>query len=348
MKSFLLLLIFTTTLFSADIIEHYNSGKISLKENKVLLSGNKLGDFNIVQRFGDDKLILSQSKGGKSKVINKDGEVLNEYQLRGRYYSSSSSFHIFGKGAFGKIYFYDLDMNYLKTIEVNYTFDDVFCFDDDKIVIDASVPYSDKTKDVTIIKDLNTLKEKQLEPLFTGYRENTIYVKIGMQTVVLGTPFSRNNYIIEKLDQQHFIIGKSKDNSISVYNINGKEVDSIELSYETLTYTHSKKEEYIESVLNGRKVGDKIFYLHERAGITKDSLERKIRTEMVFPSKVPYFYNILTDEDKNLILFTYTLDKSTAMKVYIYNQKEGKFIDLQLEKNDYSLNMNTLVNSFSN
>ena len=53
----------------------------------------------------------------------------------------------------------------------------------------------------------------------------------------------------------------------------------------------------------------------------------------------------MIDSDDNVILFTFTDDESTKMKAYVFSSKEQKFIDLQLDKDEYDLNLNTHNNN---
>ena len=91
-----------STLFSKDLIDHYRSGTLSLKGGKEILSGDILDLNSIIENLDEDRLIITNYKSESSIIIDRDGKILKSFKNKGRYFTSSDEYHIFGDGGSGE------------------------------------------------------------------------------------------------------------------------------------------------------------------------------------------------------------------------------------------------------
>ena len=123
------------------------------------------------------------------------------------------------------------------------------------------------------------------------------------------------------------IVGYSKEPQIFIYDTNGREKARITLNYSPEKISQQEKDEYIASM-------EKVIKAY---AVLPDSTIEIIKSPHYFPEYLPYYYNITTDSDNNVLVFKFGKDKEHVFRVYQVFSNSGNFIcETTLDPGEYT------------
>lgn len=234
----------------------------------------------------------------------------------------------------GRITVFDVEGNYLRHFQVDYPLYDCVALRDGKIGILGLVPYSGmRTKEHVAILDIQTGEEK---PVVHYMRDNTNryfeipwpveeeeerekrIVRSGQKDAVklrrtlsrFVGPFRHERMFICRSTDGNLVVGHSRNNEVIQYSPEGIESRRLTIDIDPLPVTEEDKEKLIVSLKNAvEEWGLPDSTLED----VKKSLDRK---KDLFPSHTPYYHQLSTDSEGNLLAFEYSNEGDQVFRVY--------------------------------
>jgi len=339
MRALLILLLTAFLLPAASLNDVYKSGKIVIDTKSALAKEADLTGYDIIIPLNSSEVLISQTKGKNVKVVNiESGKVSKSFTVKNRAYDLAPNNQLVcGDGTFGKIYLYDLaTTKLLKTIKVDYMFSNLLALDNNTIVINAGLCVKNGWKSVIIKKDLTTLKEIQLNNFVADINAHSVVFTNGKSAFSINTPYSKDEFYLDKLQNKQFIVGRHLENRASIYNSTGNLLTNLSFDFERKKISEDKKQEFKQKAIS--TTNDHDFF--KSLNIDPDEAKNRINNEFKVPDYLPYYYNMIIDSDNNILLFVYTDNDTSVFKAFAYDNNSKLIGDVEIEKNGYKINMN--------
>jgi len=218
----------------------------------------------------------------------------------------------------GRIHFYDLDGNFVKMITIDFGSLRIFPVKNGKLVIQGHVPYSTKTKNLFAELDFNTGQYKQVYHTFTGYQDPEYGISIindDGSYIGISPPFSSRKEFYQTTSNGEVIIGINSSEMVKVFTPNNGNYTRSEFKLQTksIAISQQEKDEYYENFK--KKLEDRNI---------DESLAEKMKEPGYFPEHLPYYYNVIADDQNNCLFFMYSnKDKDHLFSAY---STDGKFL----------------------
>ncbi len=264
--------------------------------------------------------------GNFEKKFGQKGGKKGQFIMNPRVQDILDGKYVFTMDVGGRMLFFDLDGNYIKTLTLDYM-GSSRAMNNGKIAILGNVIWSTKWRDILVIKDFETGKEKILWDQFRDLPSKDMAITIphiGM--VFLGSPMhifrsKLDFYVSPKGD---IFLANPADGKITRFSPAGEEISSIQLNFMPEKITEQDIHEYYESVKSSNdkfldRIRDKL--TEEELAQTKAQFDKaleKFQDPDKYEKYMPYFSKILHDSEGNLLVFTFTKDpdKSDQFKVF--------------------------------
>ncbi len=272
---------------------------------------------NLVKQFG--------KKGGKP------GEFLYRPTLRG----ILDNKYVFASDHQGRIQFYDLDGNFYKMVKIDYMPLQIVALKNNKIAIWGHVPYNGDVKYIVSIKDIETNKEVIVDSYFNSLTNlKAVRIKLKDGTLFSFSPTGvRDRTILERTPEGNLIVGHNVQDKLSIYNPDGKKIQTINLLQTPKKTTAEDKEKFIQKIKQ---------FLME-----KDLYEENkelLNDPNIYPGIRPVYYAIKTDYQGNMLIFHYSEEEGNSFFVY---DKEGRYIcETTIDSNKYKIDINARFSTF--
>ena len=288
-------------------------------------------DGQLIKRFG--------SKGsGKGQFVMR----ANVEGVLGEKYLYTTDFQ-------GRMLFFDLDGNYVKSLKLDYMPLRTVPLNDMKIAIYGHVPWKNHTtKYIISIKDFESGREKIVWEEIYDSSMNIIELSNGkkMYAQLNFTNRSVTRFGIAASSEGNLIIASNKDETVSEFLTDGNKVRTFLLNIKPIEIT----DEDVERIYNTQVANFATFQerLPEERRLTDEELEMvKVEYEKKFESvkdeikagdHLPVYSTVIMDSDGNVLVFEFTEEKNTN-KFNVYSYKlDGALIGVSsFETQEYDL-----------
>lgn len=331
--------------------------------------GKPLGQMKKIVVAPDGSVFMSHKTRYEIWKFDKNGKFVKKFGSKG---SKPGQFvmlpsiegildgkYVFTTDVQGRVLFFDLEGNFIKSIKLDYMPLDMVPLKGSKIAIMGHVPWKGEvSKSIVHIKDLDTGQEKEIWNDFEPYFQNSIVIRFphgGMMTCSL--PYSHSSLTRFRLATSkdgNLILASPKTGKIMEYSPDGKLINSFQVNIQPLTITAEDiQEQYQKAVKEAGNFEKYLFKSEmgnrmtdaERTALVNDYEKQieKIKDRSLYPEHLPYFSSLIVDSEGNLLVFEFTKDDSITtnrFKAYSYTMK-GNFIGSSSFKNEtLDLNFN--------
>lgn len=403
-KIIILLMLVSFTNFSngQNLIEIYKTGKVDLVADKDFGAANNWEtifsgyyDKMEIQQVGDQKRIVVGSDGsvymshknhheiwkfdsqGKlSKKIGEYGGQPGQFPMLPRIQPIIGAKYLFTNDVHGRLKFFDLEGNYVKTIKLDYMANLFQPISDDKLLVSGRVLWKKGWREIISIIDIETGKE---DIIFSKFRDRMNFTYIEKEGSEKGTkimlaypdddiiyiPFS--NYFLRPRmvfsPQGDIIVANGKTGNVKVYDSSGSLINEFKLDVTPISITEkdvqenyekvlSENKRFVERIKNSEQFSDeqKQKYLEEHESRSKDRLTKLQDISNYYPH-LPYFTNIMFDDQNNLLVFQYTRkDEGLTGKfsVIAFSSNGKKLAEASFNCEDYILKITASTFRFHN
>ena len=218
----------------------------------------------------------------------------------------------------GRINFFDLDGNFVKLIALDFMPLDIFPLKSGNLVVYGHVPVSG-CRSKSVIAELNydtgkySILYEKIEP---DTQSSIIQTKKDGLLISYAAPYVINQQMVRVISNDRIILADNTSKTVKVFSKeNGRyKESSFDLQMEQLKVGAEEKQEY---------------YQNFKKELEKDgldvSLAEKVKEPGFYPDNLPYFYNIILDEQNNALFFIFTNNQSEDYVFQAYSG-EGKFL----------------------
>jgi hypothetical protein len=290
----------------------------------------------------DGSIFMSHRSRHSISVFDKNGNFVKEFGKKGGRDSDFvympytigilSGKYLATSAVDGRILFFDLNGNWVKTIKLDYMPMDNAMLANNKFAILGHTSWKTKNRSFVAIKDFNTNDEKIIWEQFDGMEiKNSIQTKSpsgGINTWSL--PFSHPSFTRPKLlatPDGNLAIVFPVTGEIKIYSPEGHLLKSFMVSTgERLTITQEEREDYYNKAMEQLKA------MEMKALSVKGQQKEKVELMITqfrqqidkyldpafYPEKLPEISQAMFDSDDNLLVFAFTKE-STENKFVFYS-----------------------------
>lgn len=311
-------------------------------------------DGNFVKAFG--------VKGGKA----------NQFPMLPTIQPVVDNKYIFTSDVNGRLKFFDLEGNYFKSITLNYMTGIFQPLNNGKILLEGNVMWNNKEpgtdyvfyrwRHIIVMLDIYTGKEKIVHDYFedpnfkTLSKPNPEYTD-GIRILPPGDKIFIPDYInfrrpvFTMLKDGNIIQSNRETGDVDLYNSEGKKMTNFKLDIiplkinendvqENFTNVNKSLVKVKEEINNMKNLSDSVkkqFIAHYEKDLGAIDRYRDINN---YHPTLPYFSNIILDDESNLLVFEFTSKdeaESNAFNVIAYNNSGKKIARTTFVSNEYDL-----------
>jgi hypothetical protein len=257
--------------------------------------------------------------------------------------------YLYTTDAQGRMLFFDLDGNYVKSLKLDYLPLHTVALNDMKIAIFGHVPWKNHTiKYIISIKDFESGQEKIIWNEIYDPLANVIELPNGkkMYARMNVSKSSTTSFGIAATSDGNLVVLSNKDGTVNEYSTDGDRIRTFSLNIDPVEITDADIERIYETQIdNFAKFQEK---LSEERKLTDEELDM-IRTKYKenFESQkdkikvgdhLPLYSTVIMDSDGNVLVFEFTEEKgANKFNVYSY-EMDGTLIGISsFETQEYDL-----------
>ncbi len=358
---------------SQDLINIYKKGNVKLEEVSGYGSKNNwttlFSDYNIVQ-YGsetgkhkriivapDGSVFMSHRSRHEIWKFDKNGNFLLKFGKKGTAadqfpYIPDAGGILDGKYFFtsdcqGRLKFFDLNGKFIKMIRLDYMPLEIIPLKNSKLAI---VGYT-SGKDILVIKDFNTGKEKFILNETENKDDGSIKINMpkgGMMLFALPlTHSSLNRFRIAIAKNGNLLVASPKTGIVTEYSTEGIKLSEFNLDITPLKVSDEDINSYYETALKN------IAKFEEQLKKNKNFTEADINNILTqyknqinnfkdrkyYPVHLPFFSSIVIDSEGNLIVFEFTEeDVANNFRAYTFDAKGKYLCSSSFHTDNYELN----------
>ncbi len=379
MKTILLLTVtlicFLPKSFGQTLSQYYKNETVKLEEVSIFAEmnnwndlfsdyynewrGKEIGKKKHIVVAPDGSIFISHHTHYDIWKFDKDGRFIKRFGTKG---SGKGQFlmrprvegvlggkYVYTTDVQGRMLFFDLDGNYVKSLKLDYMPLRTVPLNDMKIAIFGHVPWkNNSTKNIISIKDFESGSEKTVWDEIHDGSLNIIELPNGkkMYATLNFTHRSITRFGIAASSDGNLIVASNKDGTVSEFTTDGIKIKTFPLNIDPVEITDADIEriyetqianfaKYQEKLSDERKLTDEELDLI-RAKYKKnfESLKNKIKAG----DHLPVYSTVIMDSDGNVLVFEFTEEKNTnKFNVYSYKM-DGALIGVSsFETQEYDL-----------
>jgi hypothetical protein len=218
----------------------------------------------------------------------------------------------------GRINFFDLNGNFVRLITIDFMPLDIFPLKSGNLIVWGHVPvHGNQSKKVLAELDFASGKYKVFyEKTESNEQPNRIVFPDKNARIAVGAPHSRGRTTIRITGDDRVIVAKNNSAVVKLFTrTNGKYQEStFRINTERIKINSQEKEEYYQNLKEklARKGIDTLY-------------AEKAKAKDFYPDYLPYFYNLILDNQSNILFFIYTnnTNEDYAFKAY---SPDGRFL----------------------
>ena len=317
-----------------------------------------------IWKFGPD--------GNFSKRIGSKGGKPGQFVMTPYVQAVIGNKYVLTSDVGGRLNFFDLNGNYIKTINLKYIAQAFQPLDNDNILLFGFVVWKSKLRNIVVRLNINSGNEEILYEYFTDSIIQSIFVNVDSLINVKNGSFNFHipggylavsNSSFTFLHDGKFIRADRYSGDYSVYNPDGKELLKAKLEIEPVKITEADvqknyemmKSSYISSIDAGKKIIDPSsptrknnpdwspIFVQKQIDINQKWLDniyiyRNIKNYYPY---FPCFSNMLSDDEGNLLVFEFTntnAKENNIFNVIAYDSNGKKLARTSFICDDYDLN----------
>lgn len=273
-------------------------------------------------------------KDGKFiKAFGSKGNGKGEFVMRARVEGVLGGKYVYTTDVQGRMLFFDLDGNYVKSLKLNYIPSRTLPLSDLKIAIFGSVPWSGhRVKNIIVIKDFETGNEHTVWQEIYDPNIEIIELPGGKQMIATlnFTHRSITKHGLAASSDGTLLFASHSDSKVYEYSTDGEELRSfpliitpIEIKDADVQRIYNKQIDRFASV-NDRLPVDKRFTEEELKMMQEEYTRRfeTVKDRIKVGDHLPIYSTVIMDSDGNVLVFEFTEEKdSNKFRAYSYNQK---------------------------
>lgn len=381
---FMALLSVSATIWSQQLSTLYKSGEIKLVPDAEYAKNNDwdkpVSDNKQIVVAPDGSVFMSHRTRHSISKFDKNGNFVKEFGQKG---SKTSDFrftpnvegilegkYLYTSAADGRLHFFDLNGNWVKTMNLKYTTLGTIPLSNGRIAILGDVASGNGSKQIVSILNFSDGKEKIISSEFEAYvSDKTIYIKPYSfidkdskaqkkgETLIIGSPFTPTGFYrprLAKTSDGNLVVSYPSSGKIEVLDNTGKIIRQFKADIKPETFTKEDREGYYQKAESRlkkveteyrSKTTDKA-YLDDFSAQCKQQLE-KFHDPANYPTNLPYFSEMIVDSENNILLFRFTRELgSNKFDVYTYNSQGAKIATSSFVSDKYDLKINPSVFKF--
>jgi len=394
---FIATLFVSATIWSQQLSSLYKSGEIKLipdAEYAKNTDWNKLfTDYKKInwgeKIFGINKQIVIAPDGSifmslhthhSISKFDKNGKFLKEFGQKGK---KASDFkftpnvedilegkYLYTSSADGRLHFFDLNGNWIKTLELKYMPLGTVPLSNGIIAILGYASAKNSYNRIISLLNFNDGKEKIIASEFEAYESDKNIcihpynftdkdgkVQKKGEIINISSPYMSLGFYKPRLAttaNKNLVVAYPESGKVEILDNTGKIIRQFNPDIKPEAFTKEDKEKSYEksvSVLKKleteykSKTTDKA-YLDDFNAQCKQQLE-KIRNPANYPTNLPYFSEMIVDSENNILLFRFTREQgSNKFDVYTYDSQGTKIATSSFVSDKYDLKINPSVFKF--
>lgn len=267
------------------------------------------------------------------KAFGSKGKGKGEFAMRARVEGVLGGEYVYTTDVHGRMSFFDLDGNYVKSLKLDYMPLRTVPLGDMKIAIYGHVPWSGhRVKNIISIKDFNTGNELTVWEQISDPKNDVFEFSGGrmMITPLNFRPTAVTRHGMATSSEGSLLIAFHNDGRVVEYSTDGKELGSFPLNITPVKVTdadvrriYEKQLEIITSI-NERLSEDKRLTDKEIETVKEEYSRRfeTVKDRIKAGDNLPIYSTVIMDSDSNVLVFEFTEEKdSNKFRAYSYNQK---------------------------
>jgi hypothetical protein len=272
------------------------------------------------------------------KTFGQEGSADGQFRNRPTVHGVLDNRYLFTSEHNGRLTFFDLNGQFVKTLSLDYMPMQCIPLRDNKIAIVGFVPLADgRSRHIVAIKDItadeeNIVCSKTSEAVAYG----TVHLGTDKGEVALAVGGGKNSdWVIARTSEGNLIASYSGEPTVEIFTPDGNQLSQFTMAIDRVRYPAKERGQY------GIKLSD----LKTKLGVSDQDIQKAIDS-VKFPEFLPYTYNIMVDNDGNLLAFIYT-DKEESHHFQAYRlSPAGQLIGkVDLLSDQYELNLNPSMSS---
>jgi hypothetical protein len=405
---FLILVIPTGFLSAQKLLDIYKNGPVKLVADKTYGAKNNWESlFNlyydtITKNVGpegnkriavapDGSVFMSHKNRHEIWKFGPDGSFVKKFGSKGSkpgqfvmmpvVYPVAENKYVFTSDNGGRVNFFDLNGNYIKTINLKYMPQAFQPIGNDNILLLGYTGWKTKARHMVVRLNINSGNEEIIYDYFTDYPkqitvddvDSLISAKKGNFNFHIPGGFTTVNYDDFKfLPGGKFIRSDSKSGEYTVYNSNGKELLKARMEIGQVKITEADVQEnyegmkraLVESIKTNKELIDPNSPMRKHnPDWSPANVERYIKINQKWLDNIdiyrdiknyypyfPYFSNIIPDDEGNLLVFEFTStgqNESNIFNVIAYESNGKKLARTSFICDDYDLSFSDAKFVFS-
>jgi hypothetical protein len=331
---------------------------MSLRTKHLICKFDKQGNF--IKSFG--------KKGGK-KPCDFIYEPTVQGILDGKY--------VYTTAVDGRMHFFDLNGNWVKTISLKYMPLNTYPLKGGRIaIVGFSVGKQNRTS-VRILNFSNGVEREVFSEIDTKRDEASIiitpntrgeidsdgkyHVAKTYKPPVIGCslPFSDDMYYrvrVSAASDGTLIVANPSNGQITVYNQQGQKIKQFSADIKPEVISKEDREEYYQKAAKDLKKLEEDMQKSDKDKAFRDEYIYQCKAQLYkfrdpasYPEHLPYFSEMMVDEDNNILLFRFTrAEGSNKFDVYTYDHKGVRIASSSFVSDSYELKINPAVFRFHN
>ena len=328
------------TLFSDYFVKKYNNPIGTYKD--MVISNN--GDI-FVSNYGKYSIYRFDKNGNFITEFGQEGRELGDFFNRPSLDCILDDKYLITHEHNGRLNLFDFNGNFNNLIKIDYMARNCISLDKNTIAIAGGVIYSGlRWRYVVALKDIDTGEDDYIYSYMKRHSEvfdTHVKTREGRLKIYIHRPFRGSNLFIGKTVNDNFAAGFPGNPEIVVFSPQGNELYSFNIGRYRKRITQAEKDEYY-------KTAEKNLEQYKKRGVTDEELQtaiNKMKSPGFFPKYMPYYYNMITDSDGNILLFIYT-DDEDIHKFQVYSP-EGRYIcETVIDPGIYEIKINSRFKNF--
>lgn len=316
-------------------------------------------DGNFVKSFG--------SKGGKS----------NQFPMLPSIQPVVDGKYIFTSDVNGRLKFFDLEGNYIKSITLKYIASNFRALENGEILLKGFVLWKAKIRNIIVKLDISTGKE---DIIFDYFTEIGISLTVDNVDSLINTVRSKRNIrlpgnsyfpsrpVVTLLQNGQFILSNSTTGEMKVYSTDGKEklntkmdIKPVSITEEDVKQNYEKmRQNYIKAIEDLKKTpSTSDEHIQSFPSTSNEYIQRYININQKFLDNsdiyndiknyypyLPYFSNIIVDDDENFLAFEFTGKNdvvSNRFNIVAYDNNGKRLARTSFVCDDYDLSFSESI-----
>lgn len=329
----------------------------------------------------DGSVFMSHSTRHSISKFDKNGNFIKEFGKKGGKLASDfvyrpsvqgilDSKYLYTAAVDGRMHFFDLNGNWIKTIKLKYMPLGSVPLQGGKIaIIGYSSWKGNSSREIISILNFIDSKEKIIISKVDPYDSNKKivigplnYVDNNGKTrkgsmISYSLPFMHSRLRLATTTTGNLVVAYPGTGEIAIYTPDGIKIKQFKaevkpevISKEDLEDYYQKAIEYVKKTEEGVKLSNRKNkeYWNEYLAGYKSQLE-KFRDPANYPANLPYFSEMIVDSENNILLFRFTRKEgSNKFDVYAFNSLGAKIATSTFVADNYDLKINPSVFKFHN